>query len=309
MALTPGGGGGGGGGYYGGGGGGGGALTAYAQAGGAGGAGSSLGQNATMSGAMSGSAVFSWAVPVPVVAPPPPSPTPTPAIQVASTTTLSTLSGLTMVTGQPVTLIATVQAQSSGEPVPTGNVVFLNVLGQSMGVASLHTKGPGLAQATLIPALGGAGTYGGITAFYGGDTYTTSSSSMAAPITLVVQPGSFLNDTASGLIYSGNWGYSTNRGVGDYQDDEHYTTTNGDSFGDYFTGTGVRVLGETNSGGGTDTVYVDGVKKATINTFSQTRLAQQVLYSIGGLAAGRHEIKVVKTSGSYLEVDALAIVQ
>ena len=226
-------------------------------------------------------------------------------VKVATQTTLSSLSGAASVTGQPITLVATVQAQGAGLPAPSGNLGFQDVLGQSLGVATLHATGPGLAQATLTPNLAPTGTYTGVTAQFGGDTFNMAS--MSPPINLVRQAGSFLNDTTSGITYSGTWTYSTNRGDGDFQNDEHSTMANADSFGYTFTGAGIRVIGETNSAGGTDEVYVDGVDRGSISTISQNRLAQQVLYSLSGLSSGTHTIKVVKTSGGYFELDALAV--
>jgi hypothetical protein len=114
-----------------------------------------------------------------------------------------------------------------------------------------------------------------------------------------------LNDTSSGLAYSGSgWFYSTGRGLGDVDDDIHATTVNGDSVVCAFTGTSVSYFTETNSDEGTVDVYMDGVFQQTVNCFSASRQVDQNMYSVSGLMSGPHTLNLVKTSGTYLLVDA-----
>ena len=114
-----------------------------------------------------------------------------------------------------------------------------------------------------------------------------------------------VNQDASGASYSGAWGTSTGRGYGDLGNDVAYTTTNGASVSYTFTGTGLEVLGETNSDEGGFTAAVDGVADTRQNwtETGPSRLAQQVVYSVQGLSPGSHTVTLTSTSGAYLVVD------
>jgi hypothetical protein len=116
-----------------------------------------------------------------------------------------------------------------------------------------------------------------------------------------------LNDTSTGVTYTGSWNYSANRGLGDYGDDVHWTSNNGDSCTATFTGTGITFVTEKNSDEGNVDVYVDGQHKATVNCANSTRQTQQSVYSISGLSRGNHTIQVVKSSSSYMLVDEFLI--
>jgi hypothetical protein len=125
---------------------------------------------------------------------------------------------------------------------------------------------------------------------------------------LVQHRGVTFNDTTSLASYSGSgWFSSANRGFGDFHDDEHATTNNGDAVTFTFTGTSASVLGEQNAGTGTSEVYVDGAEISPINTQASSREAQQVLYNTGTLRLGTHTLKLVKTGGTYLEIDGFTV--
>ncbi|WP_158702559.1 hypothetical protein [Kitasatospora sp. MMS16-BH015] len=115
---------------------------------------------------------------------------------------------------------------------------------------------------------------------------------------------SVANDTAPSITYTGSsWISSANRGLGDYQNDVHATTANGDSATITFTGTGISLVTETNSDEGTTVVALDGAPQGTVNAFSTTRQAQQTVYTVSGLPIGRHALTLTKTGGSWLVVD------
>ncbi|MFF4806125.1 hypothetical protein ACFY1U_48460 [Streptomyces sp. NPDC001351] len=112
------------------------------------------------------------------------------------------------------------------------------------------------------------------------------------------------NDTAVSIAYTGgSWHYYPNRGLGDYQDDVHAATTNGDSATVTFTGTAINLVTETNSDEGTIAVSLDGASKGTVDASSAGRQAQQTVYSVSGLPAGRHTLTLTKTGGSFLVID------
>jgi hypothetical protein len=126
------------------------------------------------------------------------------------------------------------------------------------------------------------------------------------PPTLVV------NDTDPGLQYSGNsWGYYPGRpgSFQDVQNDVHATLTNGDAVSYTFTGTGIAYVSEKSDGYGLVDVYVDGQFQQTVdaNAAGVHNQGNQVLFTKSGLSAGQHTIKLVKTSGVYMLLDALVV--
>ncbi|MGI3785443.1 MAG: fibronectin type III domain-containing protein, partial [Janthinobacterium lividum] len=62
-----------------------------------------------------------------------------------------------------------------------------------------------------------------------------------------------------------------------------------------FTGTGVTWSTRTNSYSGQADVYVDGVKKTTVDLYSATSKVKQAVYAVSGLTDGTHTLKVVRT--------------
>jgi hypothetical protein len=117
-----------------------------------------------------------------------------------------------------------------------------------------------------------------------------------------------VDDTDPNATYTGAWASATGRHFGDLGDDVHYTSTNGDAVSYTFTGTGVQILSETNADEGTADVFVDGTKTRTVNGNGPTRLAQQAMVSVTGLAKGQHTVKVVKTGGGFLLVDGFTVI-
>lgn len=136
-----------------------------------------------------------------------------------------------------------------------------------------------------------------------------NTSQQIVPTTQLYSPGAVttLNNTAAGITYAGGWSLSASRGLGDYQDDVHFTTTNGASFSHTFTGTGVDFVTERNSDQGLVDIFVDGTFQATIDTTNPTRLTQQIVFSKRGLPSETHTIRAVKRSGTYMLLDRLDI--
>jgi len=87
----------------------------------------------------------------------------------------------------------------------------------------------------------------------------------------------------------------------------------GQSLSMRFVGTGVTWTFGTGTASGKAHVYIDGVKKATIDQYSSST-RNRVTWSITGLAAGAHTIKIVPTGtkraaskGTAVSVDALTV--
>ncbi|WP_200933954.1 X2-like carbohydrate binding domain-containing protein [Microbacterium sp. Leaf320] len=119
-----------------------------------------------------------------------------------------------------------------------------------------------------------------------------------------------LNDSDSRIGYSGSWGYSNNRGLGDHADDVHYVETNGAAFEYTFQGTGIQYVTEKHESQGEVEVYLDGQLVETVDTSlpaADGRLSQQVVYSVADLPSGSHTLRVVKKSGSFMLLDKLVV--
>ncbi|MGD0135331.1 MAG: hypothetical protein ABSE57_25070 [Bryobacteraceae bacterium] len=81
-----------------------------------------------------------------------------------------------------------------------------------------------------------------------------------------------------------------------------------------FTGTGVTWIGYRDEWSGLAKVYLDGVLKATIDTYSAAAQAQAPEYSISGLSDGAHRLTIVVTgqrdsesNGDWVWVDAFDV--
>ncbi len=142
-------------------------------------------------------------------------------------------------------------------------------------------------------------------------THSPTSRSVAPPPAAPVAPTphcptaetATLNDDATGIVYSGPWYAAGKRGLGDFHDDVHATRADGSSVGYAFTGTGIALFSETYFDEGRMDIYLDEVFQRTIDTTSQVRHAQQSVFSACGLSPGRHTIRAVKRSGTYMLLD------
>jgi hypothetical protein len=82
-----------------------------------------------------------------------------------------------------------------------------------------------------------------------------------------------------------------------------------------FIGTGVKWIGYADEWSGIARVYIDGTFKGEIDTYASPARAQTVLYSIDGLAAGAHSLRIEATGrkraasgGAWVWVDAFDVV-
>lgn len=149
-----------------------------------------------------------------------------------------------------------------------------------------------------------------------GDTWNALDTVIKLSVGSAVAPSAtykLINDAIPDITYSGAWGYDHwMRNAGDFEDNVHITYNNNDYFTYTFTGTGIDYISGKNSSMGTGDVYIDNVYQGTVNGSVNTGNSayyepRQVLFTKKGLAYGTHTIKVVKTSGTYLTLDALGI--
>lgn len=117
-----------------------------------------------------------------------------------------------------------------------------------------------------------------------------------------------IDDNDSRIKYTSH-SVSTNRGLGDYNNDLHYATANGATARMTFTGTGIEVYGEKYTDQGDIGVSVDGGPQQVISTVSTDgqRHSNVVVYRDAALPLGTHSIVVTKLSGRYSTMDGFAV--
>ena len=136
----------------------------------------------------------------------------------------------------------------------------------------------------------------------------TSGSYMLLDALRVIPNPTTVNDTDASITYDSTWTYSSNRGAGDYDNDVHWTGTNGGTATITFTGTGIDIIAPMESADGTANLILDGTQVGTTSAaYSGSYTAQQYLYQVRGLNPGQHTLSLVKTGGTYVQLDAFQI--
>ncbi len=117
-----------------------------------------------------------------------------------------------------------------------------------------------------------------------------------------------VNDTSADMTYTGtSWTYQTARGNGEFANDAHLATADGDSFTFSFNGTDVDYIATHGTDRGQVELYIDDVLQTTVDLSSGTPGSRQIAFSKSGLARGKHTLKGIKRSGSYMEVDCFKL--
>ena len=108
------------------------------------------------------------------------------------------------------------------------------------------------------------------------------------------------------MIYAGSgWNYSTGRNAGDYDNDVHYTTNNGDSFSVTSQCSAFTVYMPEESDEANVEFFIDGVSRGLVSTYAASYTPQHSVFSIAGLAAGSHTVSAFKRSGAYMQPDRI----
>lgn len=120
-----------------------------------------------------------------------------------------------------------------------------------------------------------------------------------------------VNDTSPAITYTGvSWIYQNRRGAGEYNDDAHMATANGDSFTFTFTGTDVECIASRAANRGPVAIYIDDVLQTTVDLSTGPALGnRQSVFAKFGLARGTHTLKAVKMGGTYMEIDAFKVTE
>jgi autotransporter-associated beta strand protein len=127
----------------------------------------------------------------------------------------------------------------------------------------------------------------------------------------VASPGErgLTNDNDPEVTYTGSWIYGSGRATTEYGQDVHETSANGDFLEFAFDGTDVDLIGTCASNRGTADVYIDDAFQETIDLYSATTAYRRTVFSKSGLDRGTRTLKVVKTGGTYLTVDAFRVTE
>ncbi|WP_241911148.1 beta-galactosidase [Streptomyces sp. DH-12] len=154
------------------------------------------------------------------------------------------------------------------------------------------------------------------------DSNDTSTSRATFPLDLAVPPkpptapAYRWNDSdTQALKFTGSWERASGKTwtSGDHQDDETFSDRAGDSLEVTFEGPTVRWIGPDSVNHGTADVYIDGVKKATVDSYAPSPVFQQVLFEANDLGEGEHTLKIVVTGekgtaasqGTFVSADAI----
>ena len=118
------------------------------------------------------------------------------------------------------------------------------------------------------------------------------------------------NDDSNAVTYIGSsWTWQRNRGLGEYGDDAHVATANGDSFTFTFDGTDVELIASRGPTRGTVEIFIDEIPQGTANLNNASPVNRATIFSKSGLARGPHTLRVVKQSGTDFAVDAFQVTE
>jgi hypothetical protein len=97
-------------------------------------------------------------------------------------------------------------------------------------------------------------------------------------------------------------------GTGDFNNDLTTSDRPGDVWSNSFTGTGVSIIAPKEAGAGMIEIQLDGQSrgKADLST-TGARQAQQTVFEVSGLTAGKHSINLINRGPGPVAVDALVI--
>jgi hypothetical protein len=121
---------------------------------------------------------------------------------------------------------------------------------------------------------------------------------------------SMIDDADTSVHYVGSgWSAATGTTVGDFDNDVHTTTVDGDTATVAFTGSGIDVVTETGADRGVVDVRVDGIPRGRAFTYAPSFAPQQTVYRIDGLRHDAHTLVLTKHGAGVMAVDAFAVSQ
>jgi autotransporter-associated beta strand protein len=125
----------------------------------------------------------------------------------------------------------------------------------------------------------------------------------------VLCPGGagLVNDTSASVRYRGTtWTQRKNGNRGEFRNDSHFATANGDSFAFTFTGTDVDWISSRGPDRGTVDLAIDGTPCGRVD-LSKGNGSFLTVFSKAGLPRGTHTLTGTKRGGSVMAVDAFRV--
>jgi hypothetical protein len=122
----------------------------------------------------------------------------------------------------------------------------------------------------------------------------------------VLCPGgrALINDTDPAIVYTGaSWQHLRDRNCGEYGNDIHAATADGDSYTIPFEGTDIQVISSRGEDLGVVDFLIDGKLHQSVDMAANPHL-RTVVFEASGLPSGKHQLKAVKRSGSIMALDA-----
>jgi hypothetical protein len=136
---------------------------------------------------------------------------------------------------------------------------------------------------------------------------TNQSLASACRVLRITHDKGWINDDDPGATYPG-WIRRCNLGTGDFNNDLTTSDTPGDVWSSSFTGSNISVIAPKESGAGKIEIQIDGQTRATADlSATGVRQAQQTVYEVAGLAAGKHTITITNRGPGPVAVDALVV--
>lgn len=172
--------------------------------------------------------------------------------------------------------------------------------------------GKQFARARLLPS----GTPVALEQSADGLTLTLGTQSEWNPINTVIamevtSPGErcWTNNTHPAIRYEGaSWALKRTEGLGDYENDRHVATADGDRFSIPFQGTHIDVFSSLGPDQGVVEFFVDGKPFRKVD-LSEGKGSRAKVLSVSGLAPGKHVLAGVKRSGRTMVVDGFQITE
>lgn len=117
-----------------------------------------------------------------------------------------------------------------------------------------------------------------------------------------------INNDDENIQYIGNWKYHNKRKTGEYRQDVHITSNNGDSFKYKFSGESIVLASSKAPNQGNVEILIDGQSQGIFSIHDPyRRQVQVVIFEKHNLKKGEHSIEVKKISGDYMTVDLMGI--
>jgi alpha-L-fucosidase len=118
-----------------------------------------------------------------------------------------------------------------------------------------------------------------------------------------------VNNTSRSISYRGSsWAYQSNRNLGEFRNDAHVASADGDSFSFNFIGTDVEWISSRGSDRGVVELAIDGVSQGTVDLSKGSGSFQKV-FSKSGLPRGTHTLTGTKRGGIVMTVDAFKVTE